>query len=163
MLLGALREEHKPSGITETMLVDKMAQAFWLTRRAMVLQHTTFNHELPGCSAPKRLALYMRYETTHDRIFYKCLSELLKLRAEKRKQEIGFESQERKRNEEGRKKADQTRREAGENRKQELHRYAVLLGEAKVDHQELLNMTLQHSMAHVSSTESRPIEAKVAA
>src|SRR5438270_14072868 len=27
MLLGALREEHTPSGITETMLVDKMAQA----------------------------------------------------------------------------------------------------------------------------------------
>ncbi len=31
MLLGALREEHKPSGLTETILVDKMAQALWLT------------------------------------------------------------------------------------------------------------------------------------
>jgi hypothetical protein len=156
MLLGALREEHKPSGITETMLVDKMAQAFWLTRRAVVLQHTTFNHELPGCSAPKRLALYMRYETTHDRIFHKCLNELLKLRAEKWKQEIGFESQQQK-------KADQTRREAVENRKQELHRYAVLLAEAKADHQDLQNMNLRHSTAPVPSTETRAMEAQKAA
>jgi hypothetical protein len=156
MLLGALRDEHKPSGITETILVDKMAQALWLTKRAVVLQHITFNHELPGCSDPKRLALYLRYETTHDRIFHKSLNELLKLKAEKRKAEIGFESQQQK-------KADQTRREAGENRKQELHRYTVLLAEAKADHQDLLNMNRQHSMAPVSSTESRLIEAKVAA
>jgi len=83
MLLGALREEHKPSALTETILVDKMAQALWLTKRAVLLQH--FQHQLPGCSDPKRLALYLRYETTHDRIFHKCLNELLKLKAEKRK------------------------------------------------------------------------------
>jgi hypothetical protein len=156
MLLGALREEHKPSGITETILVDKMAQAFWLTKRAVVLQHITFNHELPGCSNPKRLALYLRYETTHDRIFHKCLNELLKLRAEKRKQEIGFESQQQK-------KADQTRREAGENRKHELHRFAVLLAKAKVDHQDLQNMNLRHSIAPVPSIETRSMEAQIAA
>jgi hypothetical protein len=156
MLLDALREEHKPSGITEMMLVDKMAQAFWLTKRAVVLQHITFNHELPGCSDPKRLALYLRYETTHDRIFHKCLNELLKLRAEKRKAEIGFESQQQK-------KADQTRREAGENRKHELHRYAVLLAEAKADHQELQNMNLRHTIAPVPSTETRSMEAQIAA
>ncbi len=156
MLLGALREEHKPSSITETILVDKMAQALWLTKRAAVLQHVTFNHELPGCNDPKRLALYLRYETTHDRIFHKCLNELLKLRAEKRKQEIGFESQKQK-------QADQTRREAGENRKQELHRYNVLLAEAKAEHQDLQNMNLRHSMAPVSTTESRALEVRKAA
>jgi hypothetical protein len=156
MLLGALRAEHWPSGLTETILVDKMAQALWLTKRAVVLQHITFNHQMPGCDDQKQLALYLRYETTHDRIFHKCLNQLLKLRAEKRKQEIGFESQKQK-------AADQTRREAAENRKQELHRYAVLLGEAKVDHQELLNMNLRHSMAPVVSAESRSLEAQKAA
>src|SRR5947207_6705351 len=116
LLLGALREEHQPSGLTETILVDKMAQALWLTKRAAVLQHVMFNHELPGCSDPKQLALYMRYETTHDRIFHKSLNQLLKLRAEKRKSEIGFESQKRK-------QADQTLRDSNENRTQELHHY----------------------------------------
>src|SRR5207248_7296484 len=37
-LQTGLRDEHKPSGLTETILVDKMAQALWLTKRAVVLQ-----------------------------------------------------------------------------------------------------------------------------
>jgi hypothetical protein len=45
LLLGSLRDEHKPSGLTETILVDKMAQAIWLSKRAQMLQHVTFNHE----------------------------------------------------------------------------------------------------------------------
>jgi hypothetical protein len=48
----------------------------------------------------KQFALYRRYQTTHQRSSLKCLSELLNLRHEKRKAEIGFESQERKRKEE---------------------------------------------------------------
>ena len=35
----------------------------------------------------------MRYKTTHTRAFHKCLNDLLKLRAEKRKAEFGFEAQ----------------------------------------------------------------------
>jgi hypothetical protein len=31
LLIGALRDEHKPSGLTEKILIDKMAQALWLT------------------------------------------------------------------------------------------------------------------------------------
>jgi hypothetical protein len=151
-----LHGEHKPSTLTESVLVEKMAQSLWLTKRALLLQHHTFNPNVPECDDPKQLALYLRYQTTHDRAFHKCLNELLKLRAEKRKAEIGFESQQQK-------KADQTRREATENRKQELHRYTVLLAEAKADHQDLLNMNLQHSMGAVSSNETRPIEAQVAA
>src|SRR3954454_18204309 len=65
-LQTGLRDEHKPSGLTETILVDKMAQALWLTKRAVVLQHVTFNHQAPGCEDDKQLALYLRYETTHD-------------------------------------------------------------------------------------------------
>ena len=156
MLLGGLRGEHKPSGLTETILVDKMAQALWLTKRAAVLQHITFNHQMPGCDDQKQLALYLRYETTHDRIFHKCLNQLLKLRAEKRKAEIGFESQKQKQN-------DQTRRGAAENRKQELHRYNILLAGAKFEHQDFQNFSLRQSATPVSNSEIRPMEAQVAA
>jgi methylmalonyl-CoA mutase N-terminal domain/subunit len=41
----------------------------------------------------KRLALFIRYETTHERAFYRALKELQTLRKEKRNTEIGFESQ----------------------------------------------------------------------
>src|SRR3954463_15623219 len=95
MLLEALRDEHKPSGLTEPVLVDRMAQALWLSKRAVMLQHVTFNHNLAACDDEKQLALYIRYQTTNERAFHKCLSDLLKLRSEKRKQDIGFESQQR--------------------------------------------------------------------
>ncbi len=137
-LLNGLREEHQPSTLTENMLIDKMAQAAWLSKRALLLQQTTFNHNLPGCDDQKQLALYLRYQTTNDRAFYKSLNELLKLRATKRKAEIGFESQ-------GRKEADHTRREAAETRKQDLHRWNVLLAEAKVDHQQILTINARHA------------------
>ncbi len=139
-LLGGLRDEHKPSGLTETTLVDRMAQALWLSKRAVMLQHVTFNHNLPTCDDPKQLALYMRYQTTNERAFHKCLNDLLKLRAEKRKQEIGFESQQRQRSAELRKEAEHGRRAAAEDRKQEHHRWDILLAEAKVDHQQLLGL-----------------------
>ena len=155
-LLTGLNAEHQPSTPTETVLVEKMAQALWLGKRAQLLQELTFKIEIPVCIDEKQLALFIRYQTTHDRAFHRCLNQLLKLRTEKRKAEIGFESQQQK-------KADQGRREATESRKQELHRYAVLLAEAKVDHQNLLNMNLQHSMGTVSSTENRPNEAQKAA
>jgi hypothetical protein len=138
------------------ILVDKMAQALWLSKRALMLQHVTFNHELPVCDDPKQLALYLRYQITNERAFHKCLSDLLKLRAEKRKQEIGFESQTRKR-------ADQTRREAAETRKQQLHRWAVLLAQAKVDNQELQNMRLETPEDRIHGRIQRIIAAENAA
>ena len=104
----------------ETVLVDRMAQALWLSKRAVMLQHVTFNHNLPACDDPKQLALYIRYQTTNERAFHKSLNDLVKLRAEKRRQEIGFESQHRL-------QAEHMRREATENRKQERHRLDMLL------------------------------------
>jgi hypothetical protein len=163
MLMDALRDEHEPSGLTERILVDKMAQALWLAKRALMLQHVTFNHELPTCDDQKQLALYIRYQTTSERNFHKCLNDLLKVRAEKRRQQIGFESQERKRKEEDHKQADQTRRAAAENRQQERHRYNVLLGEAKFDHQILQTAMLRASQALASIEEEEAIAAKIAA
>ncbi len=88
----------------------------------------------------KRLSLFLRYQTTNDRAFHKSLNDLLKLRAEKRRAQIGFESQKRK-------EAEELRREATENRKQDLHGMAVLLAEAKADHQLVLNLELETLLA----------------
>jgi hypothetical protein len=113
----------------------------------------------------------------HDRAFHKSLNQFLKLRAEKRRAEIGFESQERKQAEEARrrnreernqnneirKQADQIRREAAETRKQDLHRYNVMLGEAKFDHQLLQTTMLRVDAALASHKQEQAIEAKKAA
>jgi low affinity Fe/Cu permease len=117
MHLG-LQKEHQPATPTEEMLVETMAQSYWLRKRALILQNTCFNGEAPACDEPKDLALYIRYQNTHDRAFHKALNNLLKLRAEKRKQEIGFESQKHK-------QAEEERRQANEKRKQDLHEWAV--------------------------------------
>ncbi|MBV8807446.1 MAG: hypothetical protein JO033_02130 [Acidobacteriaceae bacterium] len=140
-LLDGLREEHRPATRTEHLLVDRMAEHHWLSQRALYLQGFCFN-EVGGCDNDAHLALYLRYQTTHERAFHKCLNDLLKLKAEKRKEQIGFVSQERKRKEEAHKVADQARRENRENRQQERHKWALLLDEAKLDHQNLLNSQL---------------------
>jgi hypothetical protein len=151
-LFTGLCNEHQPATPTEAALIEKMAQGLWLGKRALLLQEVTFNLEMPACIDEKQLALFIRYQTTHDRAFHKCLDQLLKLRAEKRKQEIGFESQKYK-------QADQTRREAAEKRKQELHHHGVLLSEAKLDHQLLLNSNIQSVNASITRQEEEPIAA----
>lgn len=94
-----------------------MAEHFWLSQRAIRLQDLSFHRDLPYCHEPKELALYLRYQTTHDRSFHKCLSDLLKLRAEQRKAEAGFVSQQHK--------------AAAETRKQELHNVRITLLKVK--------------------------------
>ena len=91
-LVAGLREEHAPATPTEHLLVDKMAQSYWLSKRASYLQHMCFDSQVPMCSATeeKVFALYMRYQTTHERAFYKALNELQKLRAEKRKPKLAL-------------------------------------------------------------------------
>ncbi len=127
--------EHNPATTTENLLVQDMAQAHWLRQRAVTLQNTCFSPDMPAAEQPKELALYLRYQTTHDRAFYKALNELQKLRAEKRKQQIGFESQGR--NEAlqqaaaQRREAQETRRQAAENRAHEMHQARVWLTEAQ--------------------------------
>jgi hypothetical protein len=117
-LLVSLRAEHQPRTATEDLLIQRMAQHFWLSQRAIRLQDLSFRRDLPYCHEPKELALYMRYQTTHDRAFHRCLSDLLKLRAEQRKAEAGFVSQQHK--------------AAAETRKQELHE--LRLKAAKAPH-----------------------------
>ncbi|MBV9498723.1 MAG: hypothetical protein JO138_05080 [Acidobacteriaceae bacterium] len=121
-LYFSLKAEHRPSTPTEHLLVERMAEHWWLAQRALCLQQLCFE-ESETCQDPKQLALYLRYQTTHDRGFHKCLSELLRLRAQKRKVEIGFVSQKHK--------------DADELRKQELHEARVRLANARASHLEI--------------------------
>jgi hypothetical protein len=158
LLYGGLLDDHRPSNTTEHVLVKNMAQSCWLHQRALTLQQMCFDHQRPMCDADcqKQLALYLRYQTTHDRAFNKALDQLQKLRAKKRKEQrdeaalsqraedsrIGFESQERKRQEQARKQteaqataerrqAEESRRQAAANRAAELHQARLWLTEAQ--------------------------------
>jgi hypothetical protein len=90
-LLTSLRTEHQPATPTENILVDRMAQHYWLSQRAQILQAGVFSGDRPASEADKAFSLFLRYQSTNDRSFSKCLNDLLKLRSERRKQEIGFE------------------------------------------------------------------------
>lgn len=106
-LLANLVAEHQPATQTECLLVEKMAQHFWLAQRAITLQDTCFTENGAYCDQQEDLALYMRYGITHDRAFQKCLSEFLKLRASRAKEQSQFVSRQ--------------HRQAAEIRKQEHH------------------------------------------
>jgi hypothetical protein len=133
-LHNGLRAEHQPETPTEVLLIESMAQHYWLKQRALRLQKFCFDDD--GYCDEKELTLYLRYQTTHERAFYKALNTLVKLRADKRKAEIGFVSQQRQAEEHARK-------QAVEKRKQETHKWKVLLAEAEVDHRIMLNVNLQ--------------------
>jgi hypothetical protein len=136
-LLAGLRTEHQPSTITESMLVEKMAEHYWLGQRALRCQHACFvDGTLTMEEQSARLALFLRYQTTHDRAFRAALNDLLKLRAEKRKSEIGFVSQKQK-------EAIIALRQSAENRKQERHKWDILHVEAKMNHQLVLTSNLE--------------------
>jgi hypothetical protein len=84
-LLAALTEEHQPATATELILVEKIAEHRWLSRRAQRLQDVALTED-----DLNRLSIYLRYQTANDRGFHKCLSELNKLKKDRL---IGFESQ----------------------------------------------------------------------
>jgi hypothetical protein len=96
VLLEALTEEQNPQDTTETLLVTSMAQHRWLLDRANRLQETCFDQETAQINDQKLFSLYLRYATTHERAFHKCLNDLLKLRNHKINQQNGFESEKRK-------------------------------------------------------------------
>ena len=105
-LTAALCFEHQPQTPFELVLIEKMSQHFWVAQRAMRLQDQHIED-------PKQLALFLRYQTTHDRAFHKGAAELRTLRNDKLKQQIGFESHERK--------------QAVEKRRQDTHSLDLLL------------------------------------
>jgi hypothetical protein len=94
-LLLSLNLEFSPSTETEEALVTAMAQHHWLTQRALRLQQPLFETAVQTGAAPdaKQLGLYLRYQSTNDRAYHKALSQLLRLRSDRRRSQIGFESQ----------------------------------------------------------------------
>ena len=94
-LLLNLNLEFSPSTETEEIIVTAMAQHHWLTQRALRLQQPLFEAALETGSSPdaKQLSLYLRYQSTNDRAYHKALSQLLRLRSDRRRSQIGFESQ----------------------------------------------------------------------
>jgi len=108
-LLDGLRDEHQPVTPTEALLVERLAQHWWLCQRALRLQEFCFKSDVPMLEhdSEKELALYLRYQTTHERAFQKCLNDLLKLRSQHAREL---------------READARRRhKADEARKQEMH------------------------------------------
>ena len=89
-LRDALLQEHQPATETEEILVREMAQSYWLTQRAIRLQNECFT---PEGVDQRQLSLFLRYQTTHDRAFYKALNMLMRLQKERRKANSGFVSQ----------------------------------------------------------------------
>jgi hypothetical protein len=81
-LRDTLRREHQPADATEQMLVDQLAQSHWLLQRAIRFQNGCFTAD--GVDE-KRLALFLRYGSAHERAFHKALNALLRLKKERRR------------------------------------------------------------------------------
>ena len=132
-LLAEFQQEHQPTTPTEEALVQAMAEHHWLRHRAMRLEHSCFDYHTGELIDDRKLALYLRYQNTHERAFHKALNDLLKLRAEKRKEQIGFERQQHA-------QADQIRKQERHEMKKQRHKWEILLAEVKVEGQQLRDL-----------------------
>lgn len=92
-LLDRLRAEQRPQCIAEDVLILQMAQHFWLTQRAQLLCDLALEQGTADANPDKTFSLWLRYQTTNQRGFHKCLDQLLKIRAQRFKEAIGFERQ----------------------------------------------------------------------
>ena len=146
-LLLNLNLEFAPSTETEETLVTAMAQHHWLTQRALRLQQPLFEAALETGAAPdaKQLGLYLRYQSTNDRAYHKALSQLLRLRSDRRRSQIGFESR-KARNELQQAKlaafaeaqqSKQTQAVRAQEMKEELHAAKLRQAEARASYAEL--------------------------
>jgi hypothetical protein len=128
-LQQALIAEHQPKTPTEEILVEKMVQHYWLNQRAQYLLTLEVSTDSFDTETHNASAIYIRHQAHHDRLFQRALHDLLKLRAEKRKAEIGFELQERA-------EAQETRRESGEKRKVERHSVDIDIRKARLEREQ---------------------------
>ena len=89
-LLNDLVAEHAPATPTEEMLVQQMAQSWWLMHRALRIQNQAF---LETWCDMKKLALFLRYQTTYERACYRALNSLKKLQKDRLASTRDFVSQ----------------------------------------------------------------------
>ena len=95
-LLNDLATEYDPATATEQILVEKIALNQWLSLRAFRLQGEAFlDLKLMSDTfgIPKTLGLLIRYQTSAERSFHRAHNELVKTQKERKKSEIGFDSQ----------------------------------------------------------------------
>lgn len=78
-LAEALFNEHQPATTTEENLVLSMAQHFWLGQRAIRLQNEAF----AAGGSVSQLSLLLRYQTSNQRAYNRCLADLFKLRTDR--------------------------------------------------------------------------------
>jgi hypothetical protein len=94
VLTESVYAEYQPETGAEQRLADSLIRHYWLMQRALRLQDDlVLNAADPSEIEAKRLALFLRYQTTHERSYYKAQKELQNLNKQKQKQNIGFESQ----------------------------------------------------------------------
>lgn len=108
-LVDSVHAEFNPQTDTEFRLANSLIQHYWLMQRALLLQEQNVGDD-------KKLALYMRYQTTHERSYYKAQKELLAFQKQRAQEQIGFESQ---------------------NQKQEAHEAKVRLTHARAQNLEI--------------------------
>jgi hypothetical protein len=95
-LNALLREEHQPQTETERILVRRLGEHEWLRTRALRLQRCCLSGPANmSILDNQQFALFIRYQTTQERAFYKALKELQTIRTQREKEQIGFESQKR--------------------------------------------------------------------
>ncbi len=95
-LSDSIYAEYNPQTDTEQRLADAMIQHQWLKMRAIGLQEQLIMFSPNALEVdPKKLSLFLRYQTTQERSYYKAEKELQNLKKTKQKDEIGFESQKR--------------------------------------------------------------------
>jgi hypothetical protein len=151
-LHAAFAEEFPPANDAEKELLDSLAQARWLVRRAISLQELCFESESPTCFDPT-LSLYLRYQSTHERSFHKAHAMLKKIKAERKKTEqaaareentrqLGFVLQKR--------QAD------AEIRKQEQHEASLRVKNATVRLKEVQMSRLQNGSKAANPPQSQP-------
>jgi hypothetical protein len=150
-----LADEQQPTTPTEAILVNSMAESLWLKQRADQLLETCIDYLTGQIKDPKMFSLYLRYQTTHTRAFHKCLNDLIKLRSEKRKAELGFEAQNRKEEEL------RIKNEQHEMKKQSQY-WEVLHKDAKACHQLTLNLMQQSAARKENPNFQAEFEAELA-
>ncbi|MBV9405301.1 MAG: hypothetical protein JO211_08145 [Acidobacteriaceae bacterium] len=151
-LLAGFQRSEAPFDDDEIEMVHQMAEAFWLSRRCVRLQNDCFAALESGTpdeqrAAHKTLALYLRYQTTHDRTFSRYSTELRKRRNERARAERGFVSQKHKEAAEGRREELHAERQALLNFKQEAQKLRNRLAAAKAEALELKNLVRNRQLA----------------
>ena len=152
-ILADLVADYDVTCKTEIELAMKMAESLVRSNRALLFQDSCFSLIDSGddelaAKARKELELYMRYQAHHDRAFQRYSAELRKLQSERKKAEIGFESQQRK--------------QADENRKQERHACTITLQKARLEQQLIKNGKLS-AVSSVPANSEKGLSLELAA